>query len=240
MIELVGVSKRFGARTVLRAVSLTAPAGHVTAIVGPNAAGKSTLIKMLLGLVRPDDGRIRVHQVWLNGSSDYRAGIGYMPQRTCFPENLTGTQVLRLLRDLRGSLGTVDDELIDAFGIRAELDKPIRTLSGGTRQKLNAVTAFMFQPRVLILDEPTAGLDPVSSSLLKDRILHARDHGTTFILTSHNMADLQELADRVVFLLEGVVTFTGTPAELLAQTGETTMERAFAALMTARAAEATA
>jgi Cu-processing system ATP-binding protein len=89
----------------------------------------------------------------------------------------------------------------------------------------------------LVLDEPTAGLDPVSSSLLKDRIMRERDAGTTFLLTSHNMADLQELADRVVFLLEGVVTFAGPPAALLAQTGEATIERAFAALMAARHAE---
>jgi Cu-processing system ATP-binding protein len=237
MIEFVQVSKHFGARAVLRDVTLNAAPGQITAIVGPNAAGKSTLIKMLLGLVRPDSGRIRVHDVWLNGSSDYRSEIGYMPQRSCFPENLTGVQVLSLLRDLRGTAAAVDEALVDEFGIRGELDKPIRTLSGGTRQKLNAVTAFLFRPRVLVLDEPTAGLDPVSSSLLKDRILEQRAAGVTFILTSHNMADLQELADSIVFVLEGAVSFAGTPAELLAQTGEATIERAFAALMTAHPVE---
>ena len=237
MIEFVQVSKQFGARTVLRAVTLQAPPGRITAIVGPNAAGKSTLIKMLLGLVRPDSGRIRVYDAWLNGGSDYRSDIGYMPQRTCFPENLTGAQVLSLLRDLRGTATAVDEALVDEFGIRGELDKPIRTLSGGTRQKLNAVTAFLFRPCVLVLDEPTAGLDPVSSSLLKDRILEQRAAGVTFILTSHNMADLQELADSIVFVLEGEVSFAGTPAELLAQTGEATIERAFAALMTAHRVE---
>jgi len=229
-----GVTKHFGRLQVLRGVTFAAKAGRITALLGPNGAGKSTLIKAVLGLVRPDGGTLTVDGALVGEDPSYRTGIGYMPQAARFPENLTGREVVSMLRDLRSHSVPEDDELFEAFGLVTELDKPVRTLSGGTRQKLNAAVAFMFRPHVLIFDEPTAGLDPVASGLLKARLLRARDAGATVILSSHVLSELEELADDVILLLDGRVEFEGSLRGLLRQTGEPRLERAVAALMRRR------
>lgn len=231
VVSVSGVTKRFGRQEVLRGVELAVRAGQVTAILGPNGSGKSTTIKVLLGLVRPDGGTVVVNGETVGADPGYRARIGYMPQQARFPENLTGREVVRLLRDLRSDEVPEDDELFEAFGLPAELDKPVRTLSGGTRQKLNAAVAFMFQPALLILDEPTAGLDPIASGVLKDKILRARDAGASVILSSHVLSELEDLVDDVVFLLEGRVEFQGSLRRLEESTGESRLERAIAHLM---------
>jgi Cu-processing system ATP-binding protein len=232
MIQITGVNKRYGKLSVLEGVDLSIRPGRVTAVVGPNGAGKTTLIKMIVGLARPDAGSIDVGGVRVNGDPAYRARIGYMPQIARFPENLTGAELLAMLRDLRGNPASVDEELIDAFRLRAELEKPLGTLSGGTRQKVNAVAAFLFRPDLLILDEPTAGLDPVSSGVLKDKVLTERARGATFILTSHIMSELEELSDDVAFLLDGGVRFAGGVADLKRATRQHSLERAIARVMT--------
>jgi Cu-processing system ATP-binding protein len=230
-VEVSEVTKRFGRLTVLDRVSFRARAGRVTAILGPNAAGKSTIIKALLALVRPSSGRIRVDGTDVGGAPAYRQRIGYMPQNPRFPENLTGSEVVSMLREVRPECAT-DDELFHEFGLTQEMRKPVRTLSGGTRQKLNAAVAFLFQPSLLILDEPTAGLDPVASGILKAKILRARDSGVSIILTSHVLAELEELVDDVVFLLEGRVAFEGSIEQLRQTTGQDRLERAIAGLIT--------
>jgi Cu-processing system ATP-binding protein len=231
MVEVRCLSKRFGRRLVLDDVSCTMGRGRVTGVLGPNAAGKSTLIKVILGLVRPDAGWAVVDGEVVNGDPGYRAGIGYMPQAARFPENLTGRKVIGMLRDLRGASAPVDQGLLEGFDLGRELDKPVRTLSGGTRQKLNAAIAFLFRPRVLLLDEPTAGLDPVASALLKDRVLDARRSGVSVVLASHVLGEVEELADDIVFLLEGRVRFEGGIGRLEDETGEARLERAIARLM---------
>jgi Cu-processing system ATP-binding protein len=231
VVSVSGVTKRFGKQQVLRGAELAVRAGQVTAILGPNGSGKSTIIKVLLGLVRPDGGTVVVNGETVGADPGYRARIGYMPQLARFPENLTGREVVRLLRDLRSDEVPEDDELFEAFGLPAELDKPVRALSGGTRQKLNAAVAFMFQPALLILDEPTAGLDPIASGVLKDKILRARDAGASVILSSHVLSELEDLVDDVVFLLEGRVEFQGSLRRLAESTGEARLERAIAHLM---------
>lgn len=231
VVSASGLTKRFGRQQVLRGIDLAVRAGRITAILGPNAAGKSTVIKILLGLTRADGGSLAVNGASVGSDPGYRAQIGYMPQHPHFPENLTGREVVHLLRDLRGDAVPEDDELFGAFGLPAELDKPVRALSGGTRQKLNAAVAFMFRPALLILDEPTAGLDPVASGLLKAKILRARHDGTSVILTSHVLSELEELVDDVVLLLEGRVEFQGSLRRLKDATGEGRLERAIAHLM---------
>lgn len=230
-IEFSGVTKRFGRLEVLRGIDLAIEPGRVTAFVGPNAAGKSTLIKMLLGLVRPGAGQVRVGNDRVNGAHRYREQIGYMPQSGCFPDRLTGREVLAFLTRLRGRLADVDLTLVEAFGLEPHLDKPIRTLSGGTRQKLSAVVAFLFRPEILVLDEPTAGLDPLASSVLKQRIRGAVQGGATVLLTSHVVSELEDLADHIVFLLEGRVEYQGSVASLVAQSEEGNLERALAGLL---------
>ena len=231
VVSASGVTKRFGRLPVLRGVDLDIRAGRITAILGPNGAGKSTLIKVLLGLARADGGSLAVNGEAVGADPAYRAGLGYMPQHARFPENLTGREVVRLLRDLRGDAVPEDDELFESFGLAGELDKPVRTLSGGTRQKLNAAVAFMFRPALLVLDEPTAGLDPIASGVLKAKMLQARQAGASILLTSHVLSELEELVDDVVFLLEGRVEFQGSFRRLKEATGEARLERAIACLM---------
>jgi Cu-processing system ATP-binding protein len=230
MIRIEGVTKSFGQLDVLKGLDVLIHPGRVTGIVGHNAAGKTTLIKTILGLTRRDAGEITVDGIRVNGDESYRSSIGYMPQIARFPSGLTGAALLEMLRALRPH-DRVDETLIDAFGIRCELKKSLNTLSGGTKQKINAVSAFLFDPSLLILDEPTAGLDPRSSSLLKDRIAADRARGKTFIVTSHLMAELQEIADDVVFMSEGRVRFSGSVDEMMDVTRQANLERAVAALM---------
>jgi Cu-processing system ATP-binding protein len=228
MIEIRGLRKRYGALTVLDGVDLHIQPGAVTAILGPNGAGKTTMIKSVLGLVRPDDGKIEVAGEALTGGSEYRRGIGYMPQIPRFPENLTVAEIIAMIRDLRGNPDDTDEELTIAFDLTREMEKPFKALSGGTRQKVSAVLAFLFRAPLLILDEPTAGLDPVASSRLKDKIARERQAGRTVVLTSHLMSEVEELADRVIYLLEGRIHFDVDVADFRASSGERNLEGAIA------------
>jgi Cu-processing system ATP-binding protein len=236
MITITSLKKRFGRLEVLRGADLTVVPGRVTAILGPNGAGKTTLIKSILGLTRPDSGRILFDGERIGSDEKYRARIGYMPQLARFPENLSARELIAMLRSLRGAEVAVDEELIERFELEPHMDKPLRTLSGGSRQKVNAVAAFLFRPELVILDEPTAGLDPVSSGVLKDRILEQKAAGRTFILTSHIMSELEELADDVAFLVEGIVRFAGPVHDLKLETRQLNLERAIAQMMKKEAA----
>jgi Cu-processing system ATP-binding protein len=231
MIEFSRLTKRFGDNEVLRGVDLRVERGRVMGIVGPNGAGKTTLIKMLLGLCQPTSGDILFDGHSIIGREAYRAHVGYMPQIASFPENLTAVELFDMVRDLRGSPGVLDESLLRGFALESQLDKPLRVLSGGTRQKVNACLALLFQPSLLVLDEPTAGLDPLSSAILKDRILSLRGEGVTVLVTSHIMSELEELCDDVAFLLDGVARFVGPVGQLTAMTQKSNLERAIAALM---------
>jgi Cu-processing system ATP-binding protein len=232
MVEVHGLDKRFGALHVLRSLDLRLARGRITAIVGPNGSGKTTLIKILLGLVRPDAGTVAIDDAHVTEGWQYRERIGYMPQAARYPENLTPREVFAMLKDLRGVPDAIDEELIDAFHLHSELEKPLRTLSGGNRQKVGAVIAFLFRPDLVILDEPTAGLDPVASSTLKDKIRSEQERGTTFLITSHVMSELDVLADDVAVLLDGQIRYSGPIRDLKREAGEQHLERAIAHLMT--------
>jgi len=234
MIELRGVTKAYGPLVVLDGVDLHLAQGRVTAVVGPNASGKTTIIKSILGLVRPDGGEILVGGTPVGRSPEYRKAIGYMPQIVRFPGNLTGAEITRLLQDLRDCEADEDTDLVEAFDLLADLDRPLRTLSGGTRQKVNATIAFRFGAPMMILDEPTAGLDPVASEVLREKIIRERQAGRTFLITSHDMAHLEAVADDVAFLLNGQVRFTGSVSDLKSATGEHRLQPAIAALMRRR------
>ncbi len=230
-VETRALDKSFGPLVVLRQASVTFHPGRTTALIGPNAAGKTTLLKCILGLVRPDSGVIMVGEHVAGAGEAYRRLIGYMPQSASFPEHLTVGEVTRMIRDLRGSEGIPDNELLQRFELARFHDSAVRTLSGGTRQKLNAALAFMFRPQVLILDEPTAGLDPIAAGILKEKVAQARDAGATIIITSHVIAELEELSDDVVLLLDGAVCYQGPLGRISRETGEARLERAVAALM---------
>ena len=235
MIEIRDLHKRFGSLRVLDGVNLTVRPGRVTAVLGPNAAGKTTLIKSVLGLTRPDSGTVLFDGVPIDEAGEYRARIGYMPQIARFPENLTGTDLFAMMRDLRRA-PACDMELVDALGLRDQLDKPLRVLSGGTRQKVNVALAFLFAPDLLVLDEPTAGLDPVASRIVKDKVNAERSRGRTFILTSHVLSELDELADDVAFLMDGRIRYAGAIHDLKKATRQLSLERAIAWMMESTAA----
>ena len=234
MVSAQAISKSFGHLEVLKGVNASFDTGKITAVVGPNASGKTTLMKCILGLVLPDDGSVEVNGQEALHNPATRAFIGYMPQKAQFPENLKPRELLDWVQDLRGEKSPYLGSLIDYFDLKLHLEKPLRVLSGGTRQKVSAVIAFLFDPPVLIFDEPTAGLDPRASSRLKDKILEEKAKGKTIILTSHVMSELEELTDEVVFLLEGKIMFKGTLTEVRERTGEQKLERAVAELMEGR------
>ncbi|MEW6506825.1 MAG: ABC transporter ATP-binding protein [Bacteroidota bacterium] len=232
MIKIENLRKRFGWLDALINVSMEIESGSITYLVGPNASGKTTLIKSILGLVKPTNGAIFLDGERLNGNFTYREKIGYMPQIASFPENLTVEEIVNMIKNLRENTKTYDYELIDKFNLQKEFKKRLKNLSGGTRQKVNACIAFLFNPQLLILDEPTAGLDPVSSSLLKDKIIKEHNNGKTIIFTSHILSELEELAEQVVFLLEGQIRFNGTINKLINSTEKQNLERAIASIMT--------
>lgn len=231
LVSVRSLKKSYNRRTVLNDVSIDIRRGEVTAVIGPNGAGKTTLNKSILGLVRPDSGTIMFDGLDTAGRIDHRARIGYMPQLPRYPETFTGRDVLGLLSQLRGSRAGRDETLIRAFELERFLDQPARALSGGQRQRINAAAAFLFAPDLLLLDEPTAGLDPVASGILKRSIRRVRDEGRAVVITSHILSELQELADSIVFLHEGHLAWSGTVASLLADTGVSSLEEAIAHLM---------
>ncbi len=236
LVRMDGIEKSFGNHRVLAGVDVDLHRGEITALVGPNGAGKTTLIKCLLGLSRADRGRIEVEGRTVDPDGEYRRRIGYMPQNPSFPDNLTGREVIDLLREVRGGEEPGDPSIRRLLGLEGELDKPVRTLSGGTRQKLSAAVAFLFDPTLLVLDEPTAGLDPVSAAAFKDHLRHSKDRGAGILLTSHVMSDLEALCDRVLFLLDGRIRFDGTLDRLRDETGQRALERAISTLISREAA----
>jgi Cu-processing system ATP-binding protein len=231
VIEISRLHKRYGRFVALHEVSLSIERGKVTGIIGPNGSGKSTLMKSLLGLVTPTSGSIAIDGYLLNGSSEYRRFLGYIPQVARFPLDLTGKEVIDIVKGLRQEESCLEKELIHLFELESELPKRVRAMSGGTRQKLSVTLACMYDPALLICDEPTAGLDPVANTRLKELLLSLRQREKTVLVTTHIMSDLDEIADNVVVLLEGRVRFSGSIRDLKLRTEEPRLEAAVARLL---------
>ncbi len=231
MIRIQHLCKSYGTLDVLKDVSLDIQRGAVTAVLGPNASGKSTLIKCVLGLVNPDSGRILVDGEPIAGQWHYRARIGYMPQIARFPENLSVDELFALIRDLRQSTADVDIELFARYELGSIGKQRLGTLSGGTRQKILAALAFLFSPRILVLDEPTVGLDPVATTILKDKVRKERAAGKTVLLSSHLVNEVEELADHIVYVLDGKPFFDGSMEQIKQATSEARLDRALVRLM---------
>lgn len=231
MITISNLIKSYNNLEVLKGINAEISKDKVTAVVGPNGSGKTTIIKIILGLVKSDFGYVSIDNEKINGDYHYKSNIGYMPQIASYPENLTVVEVINMIKDFRNCKDNPEEKLISEFGLNGELNKVIRTLSGGNKQKLSAVIALMFNPNILIFDEPTAGLDPIASSRFKEIVLAKKKEGKSIILTSHIMSEIEELADEIIFLLDGKIYYQGSLLNLLLEKGETRLEKAVAGIL---------
>lgn len=232
MIETNSITKKFGKLLALNKVSLSLHDGKTISLIGPNGSGKTTFIKSLLGLVVPDSGTILFDSVNIKNDSAYRNKIGYMPQISRFPDNIRIAQLFDMVRDIRkNGSASEDHDLISVYGLDKMRDKALRTLSGGTRQKVSASLAFLFNPPVIILDEPTAGLDPLSAEQLKDKIRAEKEKGKLILITSHILSDLDDITSEIVYMQDGSLLFHKSIADLRNDTGEEKLARAIAHVM---------
>lgn len=228
MIQIDRLQKHYGKIQALRGVTLSFNAGQVIALVGPNASGKTTLIKCLLGMVIPDGGRIIIDGKDIKGDVMYKQKIGYMPQIGRYPDNMRMGYLFGMMKDLgeTRSKGIFDEELILAFNLEEMFGKPLRALSGGTRQKVSAALAFLFNPELIVLDEPTAGLDPLASEILKQKIQKEKESGKLILITSHIMSEVEEIADCIAYIVEGNAVFFKSIAEIKSESGEERLGKA--------------
>lgn len=233
MIIATNVSKQFGKLKALNNVSVTCNKGECIAMIGPNGSGKTTLIKSILGMVVPDNGFITFNSKNILDDWLYREFIGYMPQTGRYPENMTIGQVLDMMKDIRKQNNNRqwDEELVNAFKLDGLLSKRMRTLSGGTTQKVSAALAFLFNPDVLILDEPTAGLDPVASEILKEKIRKEKQKGKLVLITSHILSELDDLVTQIIYMQDGNCIFHKSIENLRKDTGENKLSKAIANVM---------
>ncbi len=230
MIKFEKLYKSFGKNQVLKGIDLHFKNEGITAVLGPNGSGKTTLLKCFLGLVLPDKGEIFFQGKEVQRKFDYRNHIAHLPQIARFPENLTALEIINMIKDLRSG-ETREDFFIELFDLKKELNKKMGTLSGGNRQKVNLLLALMYDSPVIILDEPSTGLDPLALINLKNYLLEEKAKGKLILVTTHMMNFVEEMADNIVFLLEGKIYFDGSLQQLLEEHNETKLERAIANIL---------
>lgn len=231
MIIASNVTKKFGKLKALDNVSTFCNKGECIALIGPNGSGKTTLIKSILGMVVPDSGFITFKDKNILHHWQYRDEIGYMPQIGRYPDNMTIGQVLSMMKDIRNKKNALDEDLIHSFSLHQLLNKRMSTLSGGTRQKVSAALAFLFDPTVLILDEPTAGLDPIASEILKEKIIAEKEKGKLVLITSHILSELDDLVSRIIYMQDGKLVFHKSIEAVREDTGEVKLSKAIARVM---------
>jgi Cu-processing system ATP-binding protein len=234
MISIDNLTKRFGQLYALNSVGVALESGKAYALIGPNGSGKTTLIKSILGLVVPTAGKICFLGKDISHDPDYRQHIGYMPQIGRYPDHMRIGDVIAMMADVRQTKNGLDEELVEAFKLHKLFHKRMHTLSGGTRQKVSAVLAFLFRPAALILDEPTAGLDPLAAEILKEKIISERQKGKLIIITSHILSELDELTSDVIYMCDGILQYQDSIAQLKKETGEARLAKAIAGLITQR------
>lgn len=230
MIEISNLTKTFGKQAALVDLSIRFDTGKCIALIGPNGSGKTTLIKCILGIVHPNGGTITVNEQAIDQSPNYRQQVGYMPQISRFPESMNVAALFHLMKKIRVDCTEYDLELYEQFEIDKMLDKKLGNLSGGMAQKVSAALAFLFHPQIIILDEPTAGLDPQSNELLKEKINQSIQMKKLVLITSHILNDLDEITTDVVYLLNGEIHFQDTLTNLQSKTTHSRLNKIIAEL----------
>ncbi|HSM36014.1 MAG TPA: ABC transporter ATP-binding protein [Longimicrobiales bacterium] len=219
MIRYSGFGKRFGPVDAVRDLDLAVGEGETLALIGPNGSGKTTCLKAAVGLVRPSSGEVRVLGLDPFLRPAARERLGYLPQRLGFPEAATGLDVMRFHARLRRAPSTAVGELLERFGLDAAADRRTDTFSGGMRQRLGLAVAMLGDPGALILDEPSAALDPSASLAVRDALRDLGDEGRTIAFASHDLAEVGALADRVAVFDGGELRALGTPRVLAGELG---------------------
>jgi len=228
MIRYHGFGKRFGTVVAADAIELGVAEGETLGLIGPNGSGKTTTLKALVGLVRPTAGRVTVDGVDAATSGrEVRRLVGYLPQRLALPDGVTARDALRLCARLRGAGAEEIESLLDRVDLAAAADRVVDGFSGGMRQRLGLAAALLGRPPVLALDEPSAALDPTGALLVRDLVAERRARGTTVILSSHDLAEVAVLADRIAVFAEGRVLAIGTLPELMAGAGARSLEEVY-------------
>jgi ABC-type multidrug transport system ATPase subunit len=225
MIRYCGFGKRFGTVVAAEGIDLTVERGETVGLIGPNGSGKTTTLKALVGLVRPTAGQVTVGGV--DAATEGRAVrrlVGYLPQRLALPDGVTARDALRLCAGLRGVGFESVERLLEQVDLAQAAHRVVDGFSGGMRQRLGLAAALLGNPPVLALDEPSAALDPTGALLVRDLVADARRRGTTVILSSHDLAEVAVLADRIAVFAAGRVEAVGTLAELMATTSARNLE----------------
>jgi len=214
VIETRALSKRYGSHTALHDLDLVVDPGTVFGLVGPNGAGKTTTLRLLLDIIRPSSGTVRVLGTDPRaGGAALRRRIGFVPGELRLDGRISGRALLTHLAEISGPVapGAID-ALAERLGL--ELGRPVRTLSKGNKQKIGLVQAFMHRPPLLVLDEPTSGLDPLVQREFLTMVREARDDGQTVLLSSHVLSEIQQAADEVVVLAQGRIVARGSVESL--------------------------
>ena len=231
-LELDGVSKSFGAKRALRGVSFSLPQGSALGLLGPNGAGKTTALRMLLGFSRPDEGSVTLHGM-PPAEAGSRVGVGYLPERLTLPGRMSVRRFLELHATLAGLSGAERnrdiDEVLEQTGIADRAGDRIAGLSKGLAQRLGFAQAFLGRPRLLLLDEPNSGLDPIGVRDARDWIQTARQRGCSLLVSSHVLSEIERTCDQVAILHEGNIAASGEIADIVR--GNESLEDAFVRLV---------
>ena len=214
MIRYARFGKRYGRVDAVRDLDLEVREGEILALIGPNGSGKTTCLKAALGLVRPTTGTVTVAGLDPFRRPDARSRLGYLPQRLGFPEAASAREVVRFHATLRRAPAGAAEKLLERFGLSAAAGRRTDTFSGGMRQRLGLAVALLDDPAALVLDEPSAALDPSASLAVRDALRDLGGEGRTIVFASHDLAEVGALADRVAVFVDGELRALGAPREL--------------------------
>jgi lipopolysaccharide export system ATP-binding protein len=222
-LEVISIAKSYDKRAVLTDISLTVGKGEVLGLLGPNGAGKTTCFYSVMGLVKPDHGRIVMDGEDVTHLPMYRRailGLGYLPQETSIFRGMTVEQniacVLEMVEPDKATREKELDRLLDEFGLQRLRTSPAMALSGGERRRCEIARALAAKPSIMLLDEPFAGIDPLSISDIRDLVKDLKTRGIGVLITDHNVRETLEIVDRACIIYGGQVLFAGTPQELVA------------------------